>query len=81
VKRWVAVLIAIVGGAMAGYTTILLVAGGLLGVFWLWIFGDDPWPGWATAGFHVLVPVGGLLLWAVFGWLIWARLKGEIIAD
>jgi len=80
VKRWVAVLLAIIGGAIAAYTTILLLAGALLGVFWLWIFGDDPWPGWATSGFDVLIPVGGLVLWAIFGWLIWARLKREISA-
>ena len=56
------------------------IAGALLGIFWLWIFGDDPWPAWATLGLDVLVPVGGLLLWVIFGLLIWARLRREIIA-
>lgn len=73
-NRWVALLLAVVGGAIAAYTTILLIAGSLLGVGWLWVFGDDPWPGWAMTGFNALIPVGGLVLWALFGFLIWMRL-------
>ena len=75
-KPGVALLLAIVGGAIAAYTAILLVAGTMLGVLWLWVFGDDPWPHWAIIGLDILIPVGGLVLWAVFGWLIWSRLKG-----
>jgi hypothetical protein len=80
VRLWVAVLLAIVGGAVAAYTTILLCAGLLLAIFWLWIFGDDPWPRWATLGLELLTPVGGVVLWATFGSLIWARLRREINA-
>ena len=76
-SRWVALLLAIVGGAMAAYTTIVLVAGGLLGVGWLWVFGDDPWPSWAMTGLHLLIPIGGLVLWVLFGWVIWARLRSH----
>jgi hypothetical protein len=75
VSRWVALLLAVVGGAIAAYTTILLVAGGLLGVGWLWVFGDDPWPSWAMTGLHRLIPIGGLVLWALFGGLIWVSLR------
>ena len=76
-SRWVALLLAIVCGAIAAYTTILLVAGGLLGVGWLWVFGDDPWPPWAMTGMHLLIPIGGLVLWGLFGWLIWVRLRSH----
>ena len=76
-SRWVALLLAIVGGAIAAYTTILLVAGGLLGVGWLWVFGDDPWPHWAMDGLNLLIPIGGLILWGLFGWLIWVRLRSD----
>ena len=76
-SRWVALLLAIVGGAIAAYTTILLVAGGLLGVGWLWVFGDNPWPHWAMDGLNLLIPIGGLILWALFGWLIWVRLRSH----
>ena len=74
-KRWVAPLLAIIGGAIAAYTTILLLAGFLLGVGYLWLFGDDLWPSWATRGFDLLILIGGLIFWALFGLLIWARLK------
>ena len=58
-SRWVALLLAIVGGAIAAYTTIVLVAGGLLGVGWLWVFGDDPWPSWAMTGCTCSSPSAG----------------------
>ena len=74
-KRWVAVLLAIIGGAIAAYTTILLLAGLLLGVGYLWLFGDDLWPVWATKGFDLLILFGGLIFWGFFGMLIWGRLK------
>lgn len=77
-KLWVAILLAIVGGAIAAYTTILLIAGAMLGVLWLWVFGDDVWPTWVTKGFEILIPVGGLILWAIFGGMIWARIKREL---
>jgi hypothetical protein len=81
VSRWVGLLLAIVGGAIAAYTTILLFAGGLLGLLWLYVFGDDPWPSWATNGLNVLIPVGGSVLWGMFGWLIWSWLKKHRPAD
>ena len=46
---------AIIGGAIAAFTTILLLAGLLLGVGYLWLFGDDLWAGWAAKGFYLLV--------------------------
>ena len=73
-NRWVALLLAVVGGGIAAYTTILLIAGGLLGVGWLWVFGDDPWPAWAMNGLNVLIPVGGLVLWGLFAGFIWLKL-------
>ena len=76
-KPGVVLLLAIVGGAIAAYTTVLLVGGALLGILWLWVFGDDPWPRWVTTSFDILLPVVGLFLWAVFGWQIWLRFKGS----
>lgn len=74
-KPWVAVLLAIVGGAIAGYTAVLLLAGFLLGVGYLWLFGDDLWPEWATRGLDLMILFGGLIFWGLFGLLIWARLR------
>lgn len=76
-KPGVVLLLAIVGGAIAAYTTVLLVGGALLGVLWLWVFGDDPWPKWVTTSFDILLPIAGLFLWAIFGWQIWLRFKGS----
>ncbi|NUT00789.1 MAG: hypothetical protein HOP96_07425 [Sphingomonas sp.] len=75
-KPPVVLLLAIVGGAIAAYTTVLLVGGATLGILWLWVFGDDPWPKWVTKSFDILLPVGGLVLWAIFGWQIWLRFRG-----
>ena len=54
-----------------------VIAGGLLGVGWLWVFGDDPWPAWAMNGLNVLIPVGGLVLWALFAGFIWLKLRSH----
>ena len=50
-------------GALAaiGTTTFVVVFGA--GIYWLWIFGDDPWPVWAG---NVLVAAGGAVGLAVF---------------
>lgn len=74
-KPWVALLLAIAGGAIAAYTTVLLIGGAVLGVLWLWVFGDDLWPQWAMTGLELIIPVGGLVLWAIFAWIIWVQLK------
>ena len=74
-KPWVALLLAIAGGAIAAYTTVLLIGGAVLGVLWLWVFGDDLWPQWAMTGLELIITVGGLVLWAIFAWIIWVQLK------
>ena len=40
---WRSILIGVVSGVAV---TMAVMAFGA-GVFWLWVFGDDPWPGWA----------------------------------
>ena len=80
-NRWIALLLAIAGGAIAAYAAVVLVGGALLGMLWLYVFGDDPWPAWAVTALDVLIPVGGLGLWATFGWLIWSRVNGARSTD
>ena len=75
-SQWVALLLAIVGGAIAAYTTILLVAGGLLGVGWLWVFGDDPWPRWSEWAIMALGLGGSLLAGLLAGLAVW-RSSGD----
>lgn len=50
---WRYVLLGIVSGI--GVTVGVVALGA--SVYWLWLFGDDPWPGWAE---HVLV--GGAIV-------------------
>ena len=74
-NRFAAVLLAVVGGAAAALFALMVLGGGLLGFLWLFVFGDDPWPGWAEAALNIAIPLIGLFLWALFGWQIWLRVR------
>ena len=74
-NRVIAALLAIVGGGAAALGVMMLGTGMLAGFLWIFVFGDDPWPGWAMTTLNVLIPIVGLFLWSVFGWQIWLRLK------
>ena len=74
-NRIVAVLLAIVGGAAIALGALMLGTGAVGGLLWIFVFGDDPWPEWATTTLSILIPIAGMFLWAVFSWQIWLRLK------
>ena len=74
-NRFIAALLAIIGGGAAALGVTMLGTGMLAGFLWIFVFGDDPWPDWAMSMLNVLIPLAGLLLWAVFGWQIWLRLR------
>ncbi len=74
-SRWLALLIAIIGGAFLGYVLLLVVAGGVLGVLWLYVFGDDPWPAWTDYVLGGAIIVGGLFSWTFCSLFIWRALK------
>ena len=76
-NRGLALLLAIFGGAVGALAAVVAVGGGLLAFLWLYVFGDDPWPGWAMNALNLAIPIAGLLLWAMFGWFIWMRLRGR----
>jgi hypothetical protein len=75
VNRFAAALLAIIGGAAIALGVLMIGTGAVAGLLWIFVFGDDPWPGWAMTTLNVLIPIVGLLLWAIFGWQIWLRLK------
>jgi hypothetical protein len=75
VSRWLALLIAIVGGAALGYALLLVVAGGILGILWLYVFGDDPWPAWTDYVLGGAIVLGGLISWAFCSRMLWHALK------
>jgi hypothetical protein len=74
VNRGLALLLAIAGGAIAAFAIVVAVGGGLLGFLWLFVFGDDPWPAWAEHFLNLAIPIAGLALWVILGWIIWRRL-------
>ncbi len=76
-KHWPALLIATVGGAVAALGVVIGVGGALLGVLWLYVFGDDPWPPSAEAILNLAIPISGLLLWVLFGWMFYLTLRGR----
>jgi len=75
VNRWLALLIAVVTGAAIGYALLLVVAGGVLGLLWLYVLGDDPWPAWTDYVLGTAIVVGGLASWACCSWMIYKRLR------
>ncbi|MEO8547977.1 MAG: hypothetical protein ABI422_06375 [Sphingomicrobium sp.] len=70
-------LLAIVGGAIGAFAIVIAVGGGLLGLLWLFVFGDNPWPTWAETFLNLAIPIAGLLLWAIIGWRIWSQLRSR----
>ena len=68
-------LVTVVAAVVGALATALISAGLLIGIAWLFLFGDDPWPRWYwTAQYLAAVGVG---LYA--GWWIarslWRRLS------
>ena len=77
-SRWLALLLAIVGGAAAGYAMLLAVGGAVLGFLWIYVFGDDPWPKWSDYVLGTAIVVGGLAAWAYCSWRIWLYLRPRV---
>ena len=74
-NRWVALLLAVVGGAAGAWAAILGITGALFGFLWIFVFGDDPWPAWVDPVAAILLIVLGLGLWAAMASAIWSKLK------
>ncbi len=74
-NRGVALLLAIIGGAAIALALLMAGTGIVAGALWIFVFGDDPWPGWAETILNILIPLVGLVLWAMFSRAIWFRLK------
>ena len=74
-NRWVALLLAVVGGAAGAWAATLGITGALFGFLWIFVFGDDPWPAWVNPVAGILLIVLGLGLWATMAWAIWLKVK------
>jgi len=79
-KRYLyALLFGIPGFFVSGIIT-LLVFGGVIGILWIYVFGDNPWPVSTDTLLSVLLIVGFLLLWTASiaaGYVIGKRLESD----
>ncbi|MFL6728323.1 MAG: hypothetical protein ACJ8D6_03895 [Sphingomicrobium sp.] len=76
-NRWAALLLAIVGGAASALAVVAGLTVAAVGILWLFVFGDDPWPAWFEPAANAAIPLVGLLLWAGFASAIWRLLKRD----
>ena len=74
-NRWVALIVAFIGGAAAAFAVTIGVTAMIAGVLWLYVFGDDPWPKSAEAVLSLALPLFGLAVWGVFAWLIYRSVR------
>jgi hypothetical protein len=79
-KRYLyALLFGLPGLFIAGIVS-LLVFGGILGILWLFVFGDDPWPVSPERWLAVLLVVAFLAIWLgaiLAGYLVGKKLEKE----
>jgi hypothetical protein len=75
VNRWLALLIAVVGGAAVGYAALVFLANALAEIGWVQTFVEKPWPAWTDPLVGAAIIIVGLLLWLMSGWFIWSRLR------
>ena len=68
-------MLAIIGGAAVALALMMGGTAAVAGFLWIFVFGDDSWPGWVEPTLSILIPIIGLALWALFSWAIWNRLK------
>ena len=72
-------LFGIPGLFVAGIIAIILF-GGLAGILWLYVFGDDPWPSYVeqfTAFLFVLVVLGIWIAFIVLGYIVGRSLEAD----
>ena len=73
-SRWLALLIAVIGGGVAAFAAAIGFVAVSYGVLWIYVFGDDPWPKWVDPVLGVLLFAVALGVWVAVGLLIWRQL-------
>jgi hypothetical protein len=72
-STWATRVAGIVAGAVGG----AIVAAGVIvigaSVFWLFVFGDDPWPSWAEVALVVAGYGAGFVVFASVAIVMWRR--------
>ena len=70
-NRWLALALALFGGALAAWFGAMGAFAIFYGVLWIFVFGDSPWPQWVDAALPVLlllvaIPGAVAVAWAVY---------------
>lgn len=73
-NRALVLLLAVIGGAAGALAIMMGFTAALMGMLWIFVFGDDPWPAWVEPVLNTAIPIVGLFLWLYVAWLIWRRL-------
>ena len=79
-KRYLYTLLCLLPGALFALIATALVTGAMAGFFWLFIFGDNSWPGHAEKSLAFIVVATFLAIWLAilsFGFLTGKRLEAE----
>ena len=77
-NRWLLLLLAVVGGAIVAYVTVLIAAGAIVGLLWIFVFGDDSWPeGWEIV-VTVILGLIGFAVWFAAAKKIWLRFRTKL---
>jgi hypothetical protein len=83
-KRYLyALLFGIPGVFVAGLISIA-VFGGIMGILWLYVFGDDPWPTYTEQVVSILFVTTVLLIWlisVVSGYVIGKKLENDLMLN
>jgi len=78
VNRWLLLLLAVVGGAIVAYVAVLIAVGGIAGLLWIFVFGDDPWPeGWEIV-VAIIAGLIGFATWFAAARQIWNRFSASL---
>lgn len=73
-SRGPALLVALAAGLFAGLAAATAAFMLLWGIFWIFLFGDDPWPGWTDWVPDLVFPVVALMVGSLVAWLVWKAL-------
>jgi len=71
VNQWLALVIAIIGGAVAAWVGTIALVAVVYGSLWIYVFGDSSWPDWVDPVLGTVAVLGGLMIWVAVGWFIW----------
>jgi len=66
----------IVWGIILGAATFLLIGGGVAGIFFLYVFGDNAWPDWVWFITYTIATITGLITFGVCVYLGWHFSRG-----